>query len=88
MLLWVTSLVDEAAQSINVVTWEDQLEPDGFLGRRQYRFLSLGWLEPAENRQLLESAGFTIEACYGAFDRTPFHDRTAREQVWVARRPQ
>jgi hypothetical protein len=83
----VTSLVNESAQSIRVVTWEDELDAEGLLERRRYRRLSLSWLEPSQTRDLLTHAGFTIDACYGDFDRTPFSDATAHEQVWVARRP-
>ncbi len=86
-LLWVTSLVDEALQSIKVVTWEDELDPEGALVRRRYRRLSLSWLEPAQARALLTGAGFEIESCLGDFAGTPFADATAQEQIWVARRP-
>ena len=86
-LLWVTSLVNEASQSIRVVTWEDEADADGLLVRRRYRRLSLSWLEPAQARSLLVDAGFEVEACYGDFDRTPFAADTAHEQVWVARKP-
>jgi hypothetical protein len=86
-LLWVTSLVDESAQTIRVVTWEDELAGDDQLRARRYRRLSLSWLEPAQARALLTEAGFVIEACYGDFDGTVFSDATAHEQVWVARRP-
>ena len=86
-LLWVTSLVDEAKQSISVVTWEDILDMSGMLEQRRYRRLSLTWLEPAQVRTLLEDVGFTIEAHYGDFERTPFEVATANEQVWVARKP-
>ena len=86
-LLWVTSLVDEAGQTMRVVTWEDQLDEQGVLAERRYRRLSLSWLTPAQARELLDASGFIIEACYGDFDRTPFADGTAHEQVWVARKP-
>ena len=86
--MWVTSLVDEASQSIRVVTWEDTLDAEGVLVRRQYRRLSLSWLEPSQARTLLKEAGFVIESCFGDFARTPFADNTAHEQVWVARRPE
>ncbi len=86
-LLWVTSLVDEAAQSITVVTWEDALDASGVLERRRYRRLSLSWLEPHQARELLETAGFTVEACFGDFQRTPFADASSLEQVWIARKP-
>lgn len=86
-LLWVTSLVDEASHSIRVVTWEDELDPEGALARRRYRRLSLSWLEPAQARSRLADAGFEIESCFGDFDSTPFSDATVREQIWIARRP-
>ncbi|MDP3719996.1 MAG: class I SAM-dependent methyltransferase [Acidobacteriota bacterium] len=86
-LLWVTSLVDEAAQTIRVVTWEDELDPEGALARRRYRRLSLSWLDPSQARTLLTDAGFVVDACFGDFDGTPFADRTAREQIWIARKP-
>lgn len=85
-LLWVTSLVNERAQSMRVITWEDELETDGTLWRRRYRPLSLSWLEPAQARGLLEETGFTIEACYGDFRGTAFNPSRADEQVWVARK--
>lgn len=86
-LLWVTSLVDEASQSIKVVTWEDELDAHGALVQRRYRRLSLSWLHPSQALALLTEAGFEVESCYGDFARTPFSDATAHEQVWVARRP-
>jgi SAM-dependent methyltransferase len=86
-LLWVTSLVNETAQTISVVTWEDEVGADGVLLRRRYRRLSLSWLEPPQARRLLEDAGFVVEACFGDFERTPFIANAAREQVWVARKP-
>jgi len=86
-LLWVTSLVDEPAQAIRVVTWEDELDALGVVRQRRYRRLSLSWLTPGQARELLLAAGLTVEACYGDFNRTPFSEGTAHEQIWVARRP-
>ena len=86
-LLWVTSLVDESAQTIKVVTWEDELDHEGALARRRYRRLSLSWLQPSQARALLTGAGFVIESCFGDFDRMPFAETTAREQIWIAQRP-
>ena len=86
VLLWVTSLVTEASQSMRVVTWEDELDADGTLRRRRYRTLSLSWLSPNQARQLLGESGFTIDACFGDFDRTPFDASTAVEHIWIARK--
>ncbi len=87
-LLWVTSLVDEASQSIRVVTWEDALDAAGALAHRQYRRLSLSWLTPAQAREMLIEAGFIIDACHGDFTGTPFAPESAVEQVWIAHRPE
>ena len=87
VLIWVTSLVDEHAQSVTVVTWEDELDADDALNRRRYRRLSLSWLEPTQARQLLEDTGFAVEACFGYFQSTPFSETTAVEQIWRARKP-
>jgi SAM-dependent methyltransferase len=85
-LLWVTSLVDEAAQSLRVVTWEEALADDGAMTGRRYRKLSLSWLTPAQASQLLDDAGFIVEACFGDFARTPFDAAAAEEQIWIARK--
>ena len=86
-LLWVTSLIDDPTQSISVVTWEDRLDGAGVLEQRQYRRLSLSWLEPDQARALLEETGFTIESCFGDFQGTPFDATSALDQIWIARKP-
>ena len=47
--------------------------------------MSLAWISPAEWHELLERAGFRVEACYGWFDRSPY--RGGEDTVWIARRP-
>jgi SAM-dependent methyltransferase len=47
--------------------------------------MSLAWLSPREWRELLECAGFEVEACYGWFDRSP--PRGGEDTVWIARSP-
>lgn len=47
--------------------------------------MELAWLAPDEWRDLLERAGFTVEACYGWFDRRPY--RGGEDTVWISRRP-
>jgi SAM-dependent methyltransferase len=46
--------------------------------------MTLSWLSPAEWRELLERAGFAVEACYGWFDRRSFQG--GEDSVWIARR--
>ncbi len=87
ILLWVTSRVDEETRLITVVTWEDHFTADGRPEWRRYRRLDLSWLDPEEARSLLLGAGFTIDACLGSFDGTPFSMDTAAEQIWIARKP-
>lgn len=85
-LFWVTSLVDEASQRIQAMTWEDVLDDHGVLVRRQYRPLTFSWLTPAQSEALLVEAGFRIEACWGDFRRSPFDEASAEEQVWLVSR--
>lgn len=85
-LLWVTSLVDEAAQTMRVITWEDEVDEAGVLRQRRYRPLSLSWMTSGQARALLEESGFEVEACYGDFTGTAFDATGADEQVWVARK--
>ena len=44
----------------------------------------LAWLSSDEWRELLERAGFEVEALYGWFDRRPF--RGGEDMVWIASR--
>ena len=46
--------------------------------------MDLAWLEAPEWRELLEQAGFAIDALYGWFDRRPYRD--GEDMVWIARR--
>ena len=46
--------------------------------------MHLAWVSPDEWRSLLEQAGFTVEACYGWFDRSPY--KGDEDTVWIARR--
>ncbi len=85
--LWVTSRMDEKTRSMEVITWEDHLTADGSPEWRRYRRLDLSWLDPDQARMMLLGAGFTIDACLGSFDGTPFSMDTAAEQIWIARKP-
>jgi ubiquinone/menaquinone biosynthesis C-methylase UbiE len=44
--------------------------------------MALSWISREEWQHLLEEAGFTVEACYGWFDGTPF--RGGEDMVFVA----
>ncbi len=46
--------------------------------------MTLSWLEVSEWRELLERAGFAVEACYGWFDRRPYAG--GEDSIWLARR--
>jgi len=47
--------------------------------------LDLTWISVAEWRELLERAGFEVEALYGWFDRRPYAG--GEDSIWLARRP-
>ena len=87
ILLWVTSRVNEKARLMTVITWEDHFTVDTRPEWRRYRRLELSWLDPDHARMLLLQTGFTIDACLGDFDGTPFSIDNAAEQIWIARKP-
>jgi len=45
--------------------------------------MSLAWISRKEWQELLEGAGFVVEACFGWFDRTPY--RGGEDMIFVAR---
>jgi len=45
--------------------------------------MSLSWTSRDEWQQLLQEAGFAVEACYGWFDRTPY--RGGEDMIFIAR---
>ena len=46
--------------------------------------MALSWISRDEWQQLLAETGFTVEACYGWFDRTPY--RGGEDMIFTARR--
>jgi SAM-dependent methyltransferase len=46
--------------------------------------MSLAWISRAEWQELLEEAGFAVEACFGWFDRSPY--RGGEDMIFVTRR--
>ena len=46
--------------------------------------MKLAWISQAEWRGLLHEAGFTVDACYGWFDRRPWSGE--EDSIWLARR--
>jgi SAM-dependent methyltransferase len=65
---------DESARTLTLTVRDNERETT----------MALAWLSPDEWRDLLEQAGFEIEACYGWFDRTPYMGR--EDTIWVTRR--
>jgi hypothetical protein len=47
--------------------------------------MELAWVSQAEWQDLLVEAGFTVNACYGWFDRRPWAGVV--DSIWIASRP-
>jgi SAM-dependent methyltransferase len=47
--------------------------------------MDLAWVSQAEWRALLHETGFTVDACYGWFDRRPWAGE--EDSIWIATRP-
>lgn len=84
-ILWETSTRDMERQLIRILVWTDALDDDGNVSNRRYRRSQLTWVTTEQSRDLLEEAGFEVEATYGDFDENPL-TQSSTHQIWVARR--
>ena len=81
---WATRSYGPADQSLDEVRLEDEVDDAGAVISRVYRNLRLRYVFRFEMEHLLALSGFTVEALYGWFDRTPFTNASS-EMVWLAR---
>jgi SAM-dependent methyltransferase len=72
--IWERALWDTATRTLTLSV----KGPDG------EATMDLAWLSADEWRDLIERAGFEVDALYGWFDRRPY--RGGEDMVWVARR--
>jgi SAM-dependent methyltransferase len=78
--LWLErepGIYERADWNSNARTLTLSLRSDGVESTMQ-----LTWREPDEWRTLLEREGFTVDACYGWFDRRPY--RGGEDTIWLA----
>ncbi|GMR24057.1 MAG: class I SAM-dependent methyltransferase [Acidobacteriota bacterium] len=83
ILLWEATTRDPEHQMLRIVVFTDDLDSGGNVVHRRYRRINLSWMTVEQSFDLLEEAGFEIDAAYGDFDEHPM-DETSTHQVWVA----
>lgn len=86
VILWEATTRDLERQRLHIVVTTDEIDADGHVVSRRYRRIDLSWLSPEQSRNLLEKAGFEIDAVYGNFQEHPLTE-SSTHQIWVARRP-
>jgi SAM-dependent methyltransferase len=72
--IWERAVWDEDTSTLTLTVRDPEVEST----------LQLAWLAPDRWRELLESEGFTVDALYGWFDRTPYTGD--EDTIWVASR--
>lgn len=85
-LLWETTTRDIEHQLLRILVAVDDVDTRGTVVNRRYRRINLSWVTPEQSFNLLEEAGFEVEAAYGSFDEAPLDDGSTH-QIWVAVRP-
>jgi SAM-dependent methyltransferase len=65
---------DEGSRTMTLSVRSDEVEAS----------FTLHWLSPLEWRELIDEAGFEVEALYGWFDRRPHVDE--EDTIWICRR--
>ena len=68
ILLWEATTRDSEHQMLRIVVWTADLDAGGNVVHRRYRRINLSWMTPEQSFNLLEEAGFEIDAAYGDFD--------------------
>ena len=75
--------VDPVTQVFSEVWRFREFDQAGILMREEHEVLRLRWGYRYEMRHLFELSGFSVEAEYSAFDRSP--PAYGKEQIWVLR---
>jgi SAM-dependent methyltransferase len=73
--IWERADWDEQARRLTLTVRSEEAEAA----------MTLAWLSVDEWRDLLERAGFEVEACFGWFDRRPYQG--GEDSIWISRRP-
>jgi hypothetical protein len=83
MLLYGTRTLDLENQLINQFFVFEEVDQQGLLVNKYYVPLKLRYIFRYEMQNMLELSGYSVEALYSDFKRSPFC--YGAEQVWVAR---
>ena len=83
--LFAAHKADFASQRLDVIVRSDEVDDRGVVVEQRYRRLDYSWIEPEQARELMQQAGFEVEAVYADFSGTPF-EAGAKHQVWVGRK--
>lgn len=86
LFIWDTYLYDYDSQLMDCVVTVEVTETDGTIIKRQHHPLSFSWIDPDHVRDMVETAGFVVDALYGGWKKEPF-DNESNEQIWIVKRP-
>ena len=81
-LLWEATTRDTEHQILRIVVFTDDLDAAGNVVHRRYRRINLSWMTPEQSFDLLEEAGFEVDAAYGDFEENPMNEKSTH-QIWV-----
>ena len=84
VVVWDTRQYDPERQMIQQYWVFEELDRGGKVVAKTYVPLTLRYVYRYEMQYLLELCGYSVEALFGDFRRSPF--RYGGEQVWVARK--
>ena len=81
---WASSQYDQRQQEIDQYFIYDELDNHGRVLDQHYRAVRMRYIFRYEFEHLLARCGFSIEALYGSWDRSPMV-RVGGELIWIAR---
>lgn len=84
VLVWVSSEYDFGQQTMELLTFYEELDESGRVIAKTYKPLTMRFTFRQEMEYLLELCGFEVEALYGDHRKSPY--RPGGAQIWIARR--
>jgi SAM-dependent methyltransferase len=83
VLVWVSSEYNFAEQTMDLLTFYEELDAGGRVIAKTYKPLTMRFTFRQEMQYLLELCGYEVAALYGDHHRSPY--RPGGAQIWIVR---
>jgi hypothetical protein len=86
LLVWLAERVGDASGVIDAIQIFEEYDREHILRARKFMPMRYSFVSSEDAGSLFASAGFTIEAVYGDYSRTPFTKDSSPFIIWLLRK--